>query len=155
MAGNTINVQGNYIDVHDNEVVNLNIDKATVAMAGAGGLAIRGNCQEEGEQRNKAAVLTENERFMAIMGKAVEKGFCLKEGWQYRWKVKVEAAYFASVASYTFGLSKKRDHDGDECISWIPFEALFGLKGLRLSYNDYQKCATKVRRKGDIDGLFH
>ena len=30
--GNTINVQGNYIDIHDNEVVNLNIDKATVAV---------------------------------------------------------------------------------------------------------------------------
>lgn len=30
MAGNTINVQGSYIDVHDNEVVNLNVDKAEV-----------------------------------------------------------------------------------------------------------------------------
>ncbi len=32
MAGNTVYVQGNYVDVHDNEVVNLNIDKATVKM---------------------------------------------------------------------------------------------------------------------------
>lgn len=31
MAGNTINMYGgSYVDVHDNEVVNLNIDKATV-----------------------------------------------------------------------------------------------------------------------------
>lgn len=30
MAGNTVYVQGNYVDVHDNEVVNLNIDKASV-----------------------------------------------------------------------------------------------------------------------------
>lgn len=30
MAGNTVYVQGNYVDVHDNEVVNLSIDKATV-----------------------------------------------------------------------------------------------------------------------------
>ena len=28
MAGNTVYVQGNYVDVHDNEVVNLSIDKA-------------------------------------------------------------------------------------------------------------------------------
>ena len=28
MAGNKIYVQGNYVDVHDNEVVNLSIDKA-------------------------------------------------------------------------------------------------------------------------------
>lgn len=35
MAGNTINVQGNYIDIHDNEVVNLNIDKGDVMVAEA------------------------------------------------------------------------------------------------------------------------
>ena len=81
------------------------------------------------DAKGKAAILTENKEFMRIM-------------------------QFASVASYTFGLSKKRDHDGDECISWKPFEALFGLKDLRLSYNDYQKCATKVKRKNAIDGLF-
>ena len=32
MAGNTVYVQGSYVDVHDNEVVNLSIDKATVAV---------------------------------------------------------------------------------------------------------------------------
>ena len=32
MAGNTVYVQGNYVDVHDNEVVNLSIDKASVNM---------------------------------------------------------------------------------------------------------------------------
>ena len=132
-------MQGNYIDIHDNEVVNLNIDKATVTVD---------------EVADKASVLTENKEFMRILEKAVEAGFCSLEGGLYRWKVKVEAAYFASVASFTFGLSKKRDHAGDECIAWKPFEALFGLKDLRLSYNDYQKCATKVRRKADIDALF-
>ena len=34
MAGNTVYVQGNYVDVHDNEVVNLSIDKVgTVKVA--------------------------------------------------------------------------------------------------------------------------
>ena len=32
MAGNTVHVQGSYVDVHDNEVVNLSIDKATVKL---------------------------------------------------------------------------------------------------------------------------
>jgi len=32
MAGNTVYVQGNYVDVHDNEVVNLSIEKATVKL---------------------------------------------------------------------------------------------------------------------------
>ena len=31
MAGNTVYVQGSYVDVHDNEVVNLSIDKAMVS----------------------------------------------------------------------------------------------------------------------------
>ena len=32
MAGNTVYVQGSYVDVHDNEVVNLSIDKAMVKL---------------------------------------------------------------------------------------------------------------------------
>jgi hypothetical protein len=30
MAGNTVYVKGNYVDIHDNQEVNLNIDKADV-----------------------------------------------------------------------------------------------------------------------------
>ena len=33
MAGNNIYVQGSYIDVHDNEVVNLSVDKAQVKLS--------------------------------------------------------------------------------------------------------------------------
>ena len=33
MAGNTVYVQGSYIDVHDNEVVNLNVDKADIRLS--------------------------------------------------------------------------------------------------------------------------
>ena len=36
MAGNTVYVQGSYVDVHDNEVVNLSIDKAMVTVAADG-----------------------------------------------------------------------------------------------------------------------
>ena len=32
MSGNTINVQGSYIDIHDNENVYLSVDKAEVRM---------------------------------------------------------------------------------------------------------------------------
>ena len=34
--GNTINVQGSYIDIHDNEVVNLTVDKARVRLGDSG-----------------------------------------------------------------------------------------------------------------------
>ena len=36
MAGNTVYVQGSYVDVHDNEVVNLSIDKAGRVQVGEG-----------------------------------------------------------------------------------------------------------------------
>ena len=147
MAGNTINMYGgSYVDVHDNEVVNLNIDKATVMMSD-------GSCQTE-DVATRAAVLTENEEFMAIMQRAVEGGFCVQEGWQYRWKVKVEAAYFASLASERYGLSKRMVGGGKAAVCWIPFEALFGLKELRTAFNDYKQCKTALVRECEIDKLF-
>lgn len=110
--------------------------------------------EKEVKGMSKAAILTENKEFMRILHKAVEQGFCTQQGWQYHWKVKVEAAYFASVASQTFNLSNRKDHDGEIAFAWKPFEALFNLKDLRLAYNDIQQCKTKVKRKADIDKLF-
>lgn len=141
MAGNTINVQGSYIDVHDNEVVNLNVDKAVVSL-------------QDGDARERAAVLTSNEVFMAIMQRAVEAGFCRQEGWRYRWGVKVEAAYFASLANERFNLSKRKINGKTPAVTWIPFEALFGLKELRTAFNDYKQCKTALVRECEIDKLF-
>lgn len=142
MAGNTINMYGgSYVDVHDNEVVNLNIDKAVVTL-------------QDGDAQERAAVLTENEEFMAILERAVEGGFCVQEGWQYRWKVKVEAAYFASLASERYGLSKRMVGGGKAAVCWIPFEALFGLNDLRTAFNDYKQCKTRLVREEEIDRLF-
>lgn len=142
MAGNTINMYGgSYVDVHDNEVVNLNIDKAVVTL-------------QDGDAQERAAVLTENEEFMAIMRRAVEGGFCVQEGWQYRWKVKVEAAYFASLASERYGLSKRMVGGRKAAVCWIPFEALFGLNDLRTAFNDYKQCKTRLVREEEIDRLF-
>ena len=158
MAGNTVYMQpgSKYIDIHDNEVVNLNIDKGTVEMDD-------GRCQmddveesaaTEEEGREKAAVLTENGEFMRILERAVAAGFCSKDGWQYRWKVKVEAAYFASLANERFGLSKRKMNGKKPAVSWIPFQALFGLKELRTAFNDYKQCKTALVREGEIDELF-
>ena len=132
---------GSYVDVHDNEVVNLNIDKAVVTL-------------QDGDAQERAAVLTENEEFMAIMRRAVEGGFCVQEGWQYRWKVKVEAAYFASLASERCGLSKRMVGGRKAAVCWIPFEALFGLNDLRTAFNDYKQCKTRLVREEEIDRLF-
>lgn len=140
MAENKVYVQGNYVDVHDNGVVNLHIDKATVALGAT--------------DSDKAQVLTGNNEFMQMMRRAVEMGFCRPDDWRYRWEVKMEAAYFASEASHYFNLSTRRDHHGDTAISWKPFEALFGLKDMRLTYNDYKQSKSPLKRKAEIDSLF-
>ena len=140
---------GSYVDVHDNENVYLNIDKASVTMQDDATTE-----PQDDETRERAAVLTTNADFMRILQKAVGQGFCTQDGWQYRWRVKADAAYFASVASHWFDLSNRHDHDGDKAISWIPFEALFAEKGLRLSYNDIKQCKTTLKHKADIDKLF-
>ena len=149
MAGNTVYMQpgSNYIDVHDNEVVNLNIDKATVQ------LQEDKTASNQDELKERAAVLTTNADFMRILQKAVGQGFCTQDGWQYRWKVKVEAAYFASVANERFNLSKRKIN-GKAAVSWIPFEALFGLNDLRTAFNDYKQCKTALVRECEIDKLF-
>ncbi len=105
-------------------------------------------------KREEAKVLLTNNDFLIIMQKAVEQGFCQPVGWQFKWQRKYEAAYFASNASQKFGLSERKDHDGDITISWKPFEALFNEEDLRLSYNDIQQCKVKVNRKEEIDKLF-
>ena len=110
--------------------------------------------EQTDEAKERAEVLTKNKQFMAIIEKAVEQGFCIQEGWQYRWKVKVEAAYFASLANERFKLSKRKINGKKPAVSWIPFEALFGLKDLRTSFNDYKQCKTALVREEEIDQLF-
>ena len=110
--------------------------------------------EDDKQVKERAAVLTSNEEFLHIMRKAIDAGFCSQDGWQYRWKVKVEAAYFASLANERFNLSKRKINGKKPAVSWIPFEALFGLKDLRTSFNDYKQCKTALAREEDIDKLF-
>ena len=146
MAGNTINMYGgSYVDVHDNEVVNLNIDKATVMMSD-------GSCQTE-DVATRAAVLTENEEFMAIMERAVEQELCTQNDWQYKWANRGDGAYFASIASHKFHLSNRHDRDGDLAISWKPFEALFDEKNLRSVFNDWQNGKYRHENEKKIEKL--
>ena len=105
-------------------------------------------------EKESLTVLFDNQEFMQIMQKAIDQGFCKQVGWQYKWTKKCEAAYFASIASQQFGLSNRKDHDGDIAISWKPFERLFGLNDLRLTFNDYLSCKTTIKRKTAIDKLF-
>lgn len=50
MAGNKIYVQGSYIDVHDNENVYLNVDKAEVDVEAPSNLPLEGEASEPSEE---------------------------------------------------------------------------------------------------------
>ncbi len=105
------------------------------------------------EAKKKAAVLTKNKLFMAVMAKAVEQGLCTQSDWQYKWANRGDGAYFASVASHKFELSRRHDRDGDLAISWKPFEALFDEKNLRSVFNDWQNGRYSHKNKKKIDKL--
>lgn len=105
------------------------------------------------EAKKKASVLTANKHFMAIMAKAVEQGLCSQLDWQFKWKEKIDAVYFASIASHKFNLSNRHDRDGDLTFSWKPFEVLFDENGFRSKYNDYQQGKIKLHHKEEIDKL--
>ena len=78
MAGNKVYVQGSYVDVHDNEVVNLSIDKAgTVQVQGASTIAAANG--EHAERVMPECLQTE--RAQGLLQKAQAAGW-LDERWQ-------------------------------------------------------------------------
>ena len=112
MAGNNIYVQGSYIDVHDNEVVNLSVDKAKVRL-------------EESEERSSGMKELPKElcskKAKRILDRAVEEGF-LKENYQPGdnmewWKM----ACMADKIGDELGLPNK----------WVVFCSFWGNKNLR------------------------
>ena len=75
MAGNTVYVQGSYVDVHDNEVVNLAIDKAGTVKVGDG---------QQPAAPTAAIAVSEKlktDKAHELMGKLVAAEV-LKEDWQ-------------------------------------------------------------------------
>jgi len=74
MAGNTIHVQGSYIDVHDNENVYLSVDKAEVKMRQAPvGPKEQPAVEQQRGTRCAAPAASFAERVKAIMRKAATK----------------------------------------------------------------------------------
>ena len=110
MAGNTVYVQGNYVDVHDNEVVNLSIDKVgTMQMA-------------EGWQAQKTdipKVLAESELWKQVM----EAGLVNEQGQPT--VSRPEAALLADMLASRLGIANK----------WKVFEKMWHRNNMRNDYN--------------------
>ena len=109
MAGNTVYVQGSYVDVHDNEVVNLSIDKAQVNITDK-------TQQQEGELPQ---VLAESE----LWQKVKEAG--LVDEHAQPTVSRTEAAIMADMLARRLGITNK----------WKMFEQLWHRNNMRGDYN--------------------
>ena len=103
MAGNTVYVQGSYVDVHDNEVVNLSIDKAGAVHVGDGQLPAPEGLPsgEDGASVDGASVEV---RVKACIEKLLEEKV-LRHLYDYTWVMEVmnqtkDVATFNSPASF-------------------------------------------------------
>ena len=129
MAGNNIYVQGSYIDVHDNEVVNLSVDKAQVKL---------GNGQQE--SYSVVPPLLDTPRARELWEKAVEQGW-VDEQWQPLLS-RPMAALLADRMAEVLDIDAK----------WKVFEAMWNRKNMRNDYNtalnqqQYDEYRKKIER---------
>ena len=130
MAGNTINVQGSYIDVHDNEVVNLNVDKAEVSLTPSPSPKGEGS-EYLSHNDNEVPQALRSEEAEKLMEALVDEGM-LDEAWQPVGLSRPQAAMLADRVAGVLGIKNK----------WKVFEQLWNKKNLRNDYNTaINECA--------------
>jgi hypothetical protein len=110
MAGNNIYVQGSYIDIHDNEVVNLSVDKGEVHV---------GDPQVSPEESAVPEVLADSEPWHKVQ----QAGLVDKDGQPT--VSRPEAALLADVLARRLGITNK----------WKFFEKLWHRNNMRGDYN--------------------
>lgn len=135
MAGNTVYVQGSYVDVHDNEVVNLSIEKATVKVGENGAVVGESDTgAEEGEQPVPEAL--RGEQAKRIMERLVEAGL-LSQAWQPVGLSRPQAAIVADCVAEQLQIRNK----------WKTFEQLWHRNNLR---NDFNTALTECTYYDDF-----
>lgn len=110
MAGNNIYVQGSYVDIHDNEVVNLSVDKAQVRL---------GDNQLQPQQSDVPEVLADSEQWQKVM----QAGLVDADGQPT--VSRTEAAMIADMLAERLGIANK----------WKFFEQLWHRNNMRGDYN--------------------
>ncbi len=134
MAGNKVYVQGNYVDIHDNEVVNLNIDKATVK--------VQEENVNEGSQPLPEALATE--AAMKYWKRLEEQGLVGSDCQLMPDTSRKQAMYIADAFSDKLKLKAK----------WKPFETLWGISNLAQEKYKMLETGIAPRRQKDIAKVF-
>lgn len=110
MAANTVYVQGPYVDVHDNEVVNLSVDKAG---------KVHVDSRQMSEDSVIPSVLAESELWQKIIDAGLVDDDCQPT------ISRPEAALMADMISARLGISNK----------WKMFEKLWHRNNMRGDFN--------------------
>lgn len=93
-------------------------------------------------------VLNTNEA-KGLLDRLCKAGFAIIEDGGYRWiGTKYLCAYFADRASHFLNLSNTMDKEGNITTSWKPFEALFGIDGLKVAKQNWMRLNTKFEPTG-------
>lgn len=125
MAGNKVYVQGNYVDVHDNGVVNLNIDKANVKLN-----------ENEVPKETTVPECLSSEEADELWEIAKEEGW-VDEDLQPKGLSRPDAALLAARMAKVLGIE-----------GWVPFEQLWHRQNMR---QDYAK--TQYRKNDDFENM--
>ena len=115
MAGNNIYVQGSYVDIHDNEVVNLSVDKGEVHIGDNGALAAPAASSEV----EIPEVLADSEQWQHV----IQAGLVDANGQPT--VSRPEAALIADMLAEVLGITNK----------WKFFEQLWHRNNMRGDYN--------------------
>ena len=110
-------VKGSYIDIHDNEVVNLSVDKAQVKIGENGSM---GNGAAQGELPD----VLKSEKALALWKRAQDAGW-IDEGFRPLVS-RTKSALLAERLSGLLGIQNK----------WKVFENLWERNNMRGDYND-------------------
>ena len=114
---------------------------------------------KEGKQKANSSLPQElkSEEAISIFNKGIEKGLIISQGDTLKWTGnKRLLAYFAEKMCQHFNLSNKQDKDGNDTVSWKPFEQLFDIKNLKSAKQAFMQLNTRFEPEGfeSVDSLF-
>ena len=132
MAGNTVYVQGNYVDVHDNEVVNLSIDKA-------GEVRVQGDFRPQDQECIAPAIppVLDTPRARELWQQAIAQGWVTEQ--LQPLLSRSDAALLAARVAELLNVE-----------GWKLFEQLWNRKNMR---QDYCKAMGKKEASKFLDAL--
>ena len=125
MAGNNVYVQGSYVDIHDNEVVNLSVDKGEVHVGDNGKTVVA--------ESDVPEVLADSEQWQMV----IDAGLVDANGQPT--VSRPEAALIADMLAERLGITNK----------WKFFEQLWHRNNMRGDYNTalYQRKSLKFQER--------